>query len=200
MTTMIPLAADGSQIVWGEACASGTAEYQSGTVRDVAPNAVLWLSTWETSDAIANGGTVRFGTRVGDEALLRELEAARARLGIDGAKLVLMTVPPPADTSEVKPLRADEGTRRDHLNHLFREFAAQHPDTVTVADLASIVCPKATCPATVDGVVLRPRDGNHFEGGGPAWVAPRLYAEVIRALSAVPSTSPSPTPQTTLAP
>jgi peptidoglycan/LPS O-acetylase OafA/YrhL len=191
MTTEVPLRDDGSQIPWGDACANYTAEYQSGAVRDSAPNAVLWMSTWETSDMIADGATVRFATRDGDAALFRELEAARDRLGADGAKLVLLTVPPPADTSEVEPLRADEGPRRIHLNNLFRQFAAQHPDTVAVADLASIVCPRGSCPAAVDGVTLRPRDGNHFEGDGPAWVAPRLYAEIIRAMSDMPTATPS---------
>jgi hypothetical protein len=81
-----------------------------------------------------------------------------------------------------------------------RQFAARYPNTAAVADLASIVCLKGSCPAEVDGVVLRPRDGNHFEGDGPAWVAPRLYTEIMRALSAIPSTSPNSVAQAALAP
>jgi peptidoglycan/LPS O-acetylase OafA/YrhL len=190
LTTQIPLLDDGTPVSWGDECAAAAADYQSGTVRDTSPDVVLWLSTWETSDQIANGVPVHFGTRAGDNALLDELEAARQRLGGQGARLVLLTVPPPADTSEVRPLRADEASRRRHLNDLFRRFAARHPSDVAVADLAHIVCPASDrCPATRDGVVLRPRDGNHFETAGAAWVAPRLYQEILRALSSLPRTT-----------
>ncbi len=197
MTTEIPLLDDGSQVPWGEACASNTVEYQSNAVRDIRPNAVLWLSTWETANALANGVPVRFGTRAGDEALLREFEAARDRISKDGAKLVLVTVPRAADTSERNPLGEGAPSQYPHLNHVLRQFAKRHPDDVAVADLASLVCPKkGSCPATVGGVVLRPRDGNHFEGDGPAWVAPRLYTEVLRVLSALPPPPSSAVPTT----
>ena len=191
MTTEIPLLDSGGEVPWGEACASDTAKYQSDAIQGVDPDVVLWLSTWETSDGIAGGSTVRFGTREGDDALLAELDAARERLVAGGARLVLLTVPPPAETSEVHPLRADEPSRRQHLGMLFRRFAAQHRDQVTVADLSAIVCPRGDpCGASVDGVVLRPYDGNHFEGDGAAWVAPRLYSAVIDALSAMPPPPP----------
>jgi hypothetical protein len=188
MTSDAPLRADGTQVPWGDACASFTPTYESGAVREVDPNVVLWLSTWETSDVIDDGHAVDFGTPAGDAALLAQLETARSRLEAGGARLVLVTIPAPADTSEVKPLRPDEGTRRHHLNNLFRLFAARHPSDVAVADLAAIVCPRSgnSCPAAVDGVVLRPRDGNHFEGDGPSWVAPRLYTAIMRALSTMP--------------
>ena len=62
------------------------------------------------------------------------------------------------------------------------------PESVAVADLASIVCPTGgPCGATVDGVALRPRDGNHIEGDGPAFVGPRLYDEIIRAIGTITS-------------
>jgi peptidoglycan/LPS O-acetylase OafA/YrhL len=199
MTTAIPLLDDGSEVPWGQACAGNTAEYQSNAVREVNPDVVLWLSTWETANALANGVAVRFGTPAGDEALLNEFEAARARISKDGARLVMVTVPRAADTSEVKPLTERAPSAYPHLNRLLRQFAKRHPGDVAVADLASLVCPeKDSCPATVDGVVPRPRDGNHFEGDGPAWVAPRLYADVISALSALPSPSPSSPVSTTL--
>ena len=105
----------------------------------------------------------------------------------------MVNVPPHADTSELHPFGEGEASRASylHLNRVLREFAKRHPEDVAVADLASIVCTKKDCPASVDGVVLRPRDGGHFEGDGPAWVAPRLYTDVIRALSAMAPRSPS---------
>jgi len=189
MTTETPLRPDGTPIPWGQACANQTVQYETEAVGEVAPNVVLWLSTWETSDMLDNGVTADFETRAGDAALQAQFEAARARLEVGGARLVMLTLPAPADTSEVQPLRPDEGARRAYLNEQIRRFAARHPTDVAVAELASIVCPGPgrSCPNTVDGVTLRPRDGNHFEGDGPAWVAPRLYSEIIRALSAMPT-------------
>jgi len=201
MTTAIPLLDDGSQFPWGQDCANNTIEYQTSSVREVNPDVVLWLSTWETANALFNGVPTRFGTPAGDAALLNEFEAARARIGKDGARLVMLTVPPHADTSELHPFGGNDASRAQylHLNRVLRQFAKRHPDDVAVADLASIVCTKKdSCPASVDGVVLRPRDGGHFEGDGPAWVAPRLYAEVIRALSAMPRPLPSSPVSTTV--
>jgi hypothetical protein len=186
MTTAVPLSDDGTAIPWGQACADGTAEYQTGAIADVNPDTVVWLSTWETSDQIFDGRSEQFGTPAGDAALLAELEAGFERLSAGGARLVLVTVPGPAAESEVHPLRASEPERRRHLTRLFRRFATAHPDRVAVADLATIVCPDGDpCDARVDGVVLRPRDGNHFEGDGPAWVGPRLYDEIIGAVAGI---------------
>ena len=66
---------------------------------------------------------------------------------------------------------------------------AEHPESVTVVDLAKIVCPQgAPCPEEGAGVTLRPRDGGHYEGDGPAWVAPRLLDAVVRASAATATT------------
>jgi peptidoglycan/LPS O-acetylase OafA/YrhL len=186
LTTATPLLDDGRLVPWGGDCAASAAEYEAQSVHEHAPDVVLWLSTWETSDLEVDGTAVHFGTAAGDAALLEQLAEANRRLTARGARLVLVNVPRPADTSEVQPLRTDEGTRRQHLNSLFQKFALSS-DSVVIADLADIVCPRAdACPATTaDGVVLRPRDGNHFEGDGPTWVAPRLYAEVTKALWAL---------------
>jgi hypothetical protein len=184
MTSAVPLWQDGRPREWGPGCAQGTAGYQSGSVEEENPDTVVWISTWETSDQIFSGTRADFGTPESDAALLGEFEAAYARLTAGGARLVLVTVPPPALDGEVQPLPADEGERRLHLNVLMHEFALRHPENVGVADLAWIVCPLGDpCSGTIDGVKVRPRDGNHYEGDGPAWVGPRLYAAIIGAVA-----------------
>jgi peptidoglycan/LPS O-acetylase OafA/YrhL len=188
MTSAVPLWQDGRPREWGPACAEGTAEYQSGAVDQENPDTVVWISTWETSDQIYAGTRADFGTAEGDAALLGEFEAAWARLTAGGARLVLVTVPPPALDGEVQPLPPTEGQRRMHLNVLMHEFAQRHPENVAVADLAWIVCPLGDpCSGTIDGVKVRPRDGNHYEGDGPAWVGPRLYAAIIGAVAGISS-------------
>ncbi|HEY7105334.1 MAG TPA: acyltransferase family protein [Acidimicrobiia bacterium] len=186
LTTATPLYDSGEPVPWGPVCAANTPAYEEQAVAATQPDVVLWFSSWETSDTVEDGVVAHFGTLEGDTALFRDLDAARARLTAGGARLVLVTVPPPADTSEVRPLRPDEGTRREHLDSLFWVYALRHPQDVAVVDLARIVCPPTDtggCPATSpDGVVPRPRDGNHFEGDGPTWVAPRFYSAMIASL------------------
>jgi len=97
-----------------------------------------------------------------------------------GARLVLLTVPPNA-TGPMRPTIDETATKRTlHFNGLLRQYAAAHPDRVAVLDLAAIVCPTGPpCPTEVDGVTLRPDDGGHFAGDGPAWVAPRVLDRLM---------------------
>ena len=184
MVTGIPASGDGSELPWGAGCASSTLGYLDGAVQESQPNTVLWLSTWETLGRIIDGKLVEFGTPAFDAALLAEFEETREHLTRDGAHVVLITNAPRAEHSDTVFNIPDEESRIEHLNKLYKTFAAQHPDSVTVVDLAAIVCPGGPpCAEFVDGVRLRPRDGGHFEGDGPAWVAPRLLDAVTTAVA-----------------
>jgi peptidoglycan/LPS O-acetylase OafA/YrhL len=188
LTTAVPTT-DDEPLFWSKPCAVNAVGYQNDAVRDVAPDVVLWLSIWEGLDMeFPDGSKFKFGTPEWDEAMLNQWEEARARLEAGGARLVFLTLPRRADGIRPDGVFPDEAERRVHLNDLYRQFAARHPDDVTVADLAHIVCPsETTCPPTeADGTVIRPRDGDHFEGDGPTWLAPRLYPEIIRALKRLP--------------
>lgn len=166
---------DGTEIPWGRKCDAQTRDYLSQSVSEANPQVVLWLSTWEAADRIVDGVFYAFGSEAADRKMLELLEEARATLTAGGARLVILTTPPPAAENELD-LRDRDGERRTvHLNDLFREFGRAHPESVTVVDFDAVVCPPGPpCPARVDDVVPRPRDGNHFEGDGPLWVAPRL--------------------------
>jgi len=53
---------------------------------------------------------------------------------------------------------------------------------------ADIVCPDgAPCPTVVDGIVLRPKDGGHYEAEGADWVAPQLMDQLFTALRTLES-------------
>ena len=195
MVTGIPANADGSEVPWGRTCADGTLPYLTDRVTGAGAQDVLWLSTWETSDRIVNGRLMKFGTPAADRALLAKLEESYRAITANGARLVLLTVPPRAATSQIRGRDPVDEKKTQHLNHLFHVFAGQHPQNVSVVDLAHVVCPSGPpCPAKVGGVVLRARDGGHFDGAGPAWVAPRLLRAVLAALPRSPSaatTSPT---------
>ena len=188
LVTGVPAYPTGSPIPWGPTCDNGTSQFLSDSVHLANAQVVLWLSTWETADRIVDGTFYQFGTPAADAMLLQKFDEARATLTSGGARLVMLTVAPhaiPSDTTSTDD-PADDATYL-HLNALFRLFAAQHPDSVTVVDLAAIICPTGPpCPADVDGVRLRPHDGGHFAGDGPAWVAPRLLDAVMRELYPAP--------------
>ena len=183
--TGIPALPDGTEIAWGRKCDREAVSYLETSVRDGAPQVVLWLSTWEAADRIVDGVFYPFGTARADAMLLQRFEESRALLTSAGARLVVLTTPPSAAENELGLRDRPLERRTLHLNELLRELARANPASVTLVDFAELVCPSGPpCPAVVDGVTLRPRDGGHFEGEGPAWVAPRLLDLVTAALAA----------------
>jgi len=206
MTTGIALNPDGSRVSWSPDCAQGTIAYQQGALAEVRPDTVLWLSTWELSDYEVGGTRLRFPSTAWDDFQLREMERVRQMIVAAGARMVLVTNAPTAPNPLRTVTQADLD-RNERMNALMFRFAAQHPSDVAVVDLASIVCPDGAtlarpCPTTQDGIVLRPKDGGHYEGAGAAWAARRLvdalYASLGRlATSASTATTASPTTATT---
>jgi hypothetical protein len=181
MTTSVPVRDDGTSVPWAKSCADTTATYQRDAVTMYRPDVVLWLSSWEAGDHLADGQMLSFGTRTGDAGLLADFDASRLRLTAGGATLVMLTMAPTAKRSDLGPADPERVAEYVHLNQLMRRFASQHPDTVRVVDLADIVCPTGVpCSEYVDGIRLRPRDGGHYEPEGAAWVAPRLLDAISK--------------------
>ena len=163
-----------SPIPWAATCDGSVGAHNLG-VAALGADVVTWLSTWETANRIIDGQGYVFGTPEGDAVLLGLLDESVAQLTSGGARLVFVTVAPHT-TAPNRPTRDPEAEQRTlHLDALLRRYAGAHADHVAVLDLASLVCPTGPpCPTAVDGVTLRPDDGAHFAGGGPAWVAPRV--------------------------
>jgi peptidoglycan/LPS O-acetylase OafA/YrhL len=189
LITGIPTLPDGTEVPWGRACSDGTMPYLTSQIADQAPTTVLWLSTWETADRRVGGRVYRFGTKAADKVVMDRLEESRKLITANGARLVLLTNAPSAERSETHVRDPAEDAKIERLNRILEKFASEHPETVSLVDLAAIVCPNGTpCPEQVEGVTLRPRDGGHFEGGGPGWVAPRLLDAITRASAASAAT------------
>ena len=190
MVTGIPTLPDGSEVPWGKACADGTLDYLDQVIEQHQPSTVLWLSSWETADRIIDGTLFRFGSAKTDAALLAKLEESTAHITGHGVRLMILTNSPRAERSEIRGGDPVDDAKIERLNRLYRQLAAAHADAVSVVDLRSIVCPNGPpCPETVDGLRLRPRDGSHFEGDGPAYVAPKLLDAISRAAAAAPGAS-----------
>ena len=143
---------------------------------------ITWLSTWETSNRVVDGTGYVFGTPEADAKLLELIDESAQQLMAGGARLVFVTMPP-TTTGEIRPVVEEAANvRAAHLNGLLARYAAEHADRVGIVDLGSIVCPDGPpCPTTIDGIVLRPEDGGHFDAAGAAWVAPRLLDRLVGA-------------------
>jgi hypothetical protein len=184
MTTGIALVDDDTPVNWGAVCADDTVKYQTDALDQYRPDTLMWLSTWETSDYEVNGETLKFGTPPFDDWLLGEMERVRELAASRGARLVFVTNPPtaPNPEREVDPV---DNEKIDQLNALYWRFASEHQQDVAVVDISPIVCPGGPpCPTTLDGIVLRPKDGGHYEADGAAWVAPRLMDVLYTQLRA----------------
>ncbi len=170
--TGTPLAPDGTVIAWGKACSDATPSYETQQAQQSQAKVIVVLSTWEDADRIIDGKEVKFGTKEGDAVWFQLLDQMRARLTAEGAKLLLVKMPPPADFSQDGPADPDAVRRMVELGQLYERYAAACPG-VGIVDLSSIVCEKGPpCPQYVAGIDLRPMDGGHYQSAGAAWVAP----------------------------
>jgi hypothetical protein len=161
-------------ISFAQGCDEGVPPQLVGTAA-LQPEVVTWLSTWETANRIVDGQTFRFGTPEADAKLLELINESVELLSANGARVVLLTIPPNT-TGPRRPVANETLVRGAlHFNALLRQYVLEHPD-VSILDFAAMVCPGGPpCPTEVEGVTLRPEDGGHFAGDGPAWVAPRVF-------------------------
>nr|MBA2281836.1 hypothetical protein [Acidimicrobiia bacterium] len=176
--------ASGAPTPWAATCTEAVPELQAqGLGTD--PDLVVLHSSWETSDRIVAGRHVPFGTTEWDSIVRAELRAAVDRLSAGGAVVALLTIPPIVD-GELRVAPADDNARIARLGALLADVARTSDGRAVLVDLAALVCGRhAPCPTTLDGVVLRPLDGAHFEPDGAAVVAPRL-ADLLGALDVGP--------------
>ena len=179
--TGTPVAPDGTVVSWGKACSDATPSYEVQQAQDSHAKVIVVLSTWEDADRIVNGTLVKFDSPQADGVWFTLLDQMRTRLTSQGAKLLLVVMPPPAEFSDNGPADADAVHRMVRLAQLYERYAAARPG-VGLVNLSSIVCAKGPpCPEFVDGIRLRPADGGHFQTAGAAWVAPRLYDAIAVA-------------------
>ena len=179
--TGTPVAPDGTVVSWGKACSDATPSYEVQQAQSSHAKVIVVLSTWEDADRIVNGKLVKFDSPQADAVWFSLLDQMRARLTSQGAKLLLVVMPPPAEFSDNGPADPDAVHRMVRLGQLYERYAAARPG-VGLVDLSSIVCAKGPpCAEYVDGIRLRPADGGHFQAPGAAWVAPRLYDAIALA-------------------
>jgi lysophospholipase L1-like esterase len=175
---------DGEQITpHSERCPAMVDAAVTPAIEQMRPNVVIWMSLWEKSDIVAGGRTLVSGTPAGDAEMLRRMNDALARITKYGAKVVLVTVAAPAPNDAqgtTNSSNAVDNASYARLDRIERRFAAEHPDTVTIADLAHRLCPNGPpCPEEVEGLRMRP-DGRHFTPTAATVAAEWLMPQLIR--------------------
>jgi hypothetical protein len=116
----------------------------------------------------------------------KELEKRVETLTARGAKLMLTTFPYTrpwmwSTLSNGDELEQDTRRREAALNDIYRDFAAQHLDSVVLVDLNSFADPDGKySDLYIDGVRMR-EDGVHFTPAGSAIVAGWLGPQIVAA-------------------
>jgi hypothetical protein len=177
----------GNVISWQSECDSIAYPNERRVVARYKPDIVIWYSGRENQPLLADGASYLPGTPEHRRALRRAMVVAHRRLTAEGAHLYLVKVPPHADpadgcaTPDANPECAANAAFNPtvpYVNAQLRWLARRYPNTTTMISLDGLICPGGSpCPATVDGVPVRP-DSTHFSEGFAPRVAAALLASV----------------------
>jgi hypothetical protein len=177
-------------------CAAITSSQQNRLLATQRPDLVVWMSEWEAwPNRVLDGQLVHFGTIPGNKAILAHIDTTVARLTAGGARVALLPAAPRAYPSVRGLPNAAGDARIVQLAKLLRAYARQHPDTVSLVDLPTILqCPTADrCPEEVaPGIRPRALDGFHFDGPGAAWLADQVVGMLVGTTPVPPPPGPAP--------
>jgi hypothetical protein len=162
------------------ACSGSIPPTQVDLVADIRPDLVTVISSWEVRDRVVDGAWTPYGTPEADAVLVDLYRETIDRLTAGGARVALVTLPPPVD-SERGPVDPAMVQRHLHLNDVLEGIARNDPQRVSLVRMDDIVCPADPCPTGVDGIALRPRDGTHYDDPPAAgYVAERLVDRIMQ--------------------
>jgi peptidoglycan/LPS O-acetylase OafA/YrhL len=160
--------ADGQPFPWGATCPPAVRTGYRTAVERFDPSLVFWLSSTDRYSIRVGGQTLAAGTDAWREALFADWTRALGTLTSNGAHVVLILPmhrqgADPRDTGGQNPLRT-----------IYRQWAAQHEDTITVIDPDPVVCPQAPCPSRIGNVDLY-QDKVHLTHQASLIVAKELF-------------------------
>jgi peptidoglycan/LPS O-acetylase OafA/YrhL len=184
VVSMTQTDAAGNVVSWQPTCDAIAADERDVMARQK-PDAVIWFSGTENEPMLVGGTPYPPGSPEHRRALRRAMIAAHQRLTVDGAHLYLVEVPPhapppggcaSADANPQCSVNATFNSTVPYVNAQLRWLARRFDDTSLIS-LDGVICPGgAPCPATIDGVAVRP-DGTHYSDT----FAPRVARTVLAA-------------------
>ncbi len=152
------------------------------------PNLVIATSWNETNQHVENGQLLLKGTPEHLHATETALRETVELLTADGAQLAFLSVLPPGKTVDclktgsatseacARPVTPESGEMP--YNAIFDSIAADL-EAVASISLEDVVCPGASCPLTIDNIVMR-YDGGHFTGTASRHLAPIIDARLAQ--------------------
>ncbi len=139
---------NGQPFPWGPTCPAAVRNGYRTTVERSNPSLVFWFSSTDAYSIRVGRQTLASDTDAWRQALFVDWTAALDTLTSRGARVVLIL---PMHFQGADP---QEAGGRNPLRETYRQWAAQHEDTVTVLDPDPVVCPDAPCPARIGNVDL----------------------------------------------
>jgi hypothetical protein len=183
VVSMTQTDAAGNVVSWQSTCEEIAADERAVIAR-ARPDAVIWFSGTENEPMLVGGTSYPPGSPEHRRALRRAMLAAHQRLTADGAHLYLVEVPPhapppggcaSADANPQCSVNATFNATVPYANAQLRWLAHRFDDTSLIS-LDRVICPGGSpCPATIDGVAVRP-DGTHYSEAFAPRVARTLLA------------------------
>jgi peptidoglycan/LPS O-acetylase OafA/YrhL len=141
------------------------------------------LGRWESLDRKYGGRWTHVGEPDFDTHLQSELSQVVAIGASRGAKVILLTLPYIAQTTEQpdgSPWDMNLPSRTDAYNADVRAVAARQPTRASVLDLNKLLDPGGHYASKIDGVQVRDYDEEHLSLAGGLWLRPYLLPELAK--------------------
>ena len=156
----------------------------SNEIAQLHPNVVVeGAGRWEVVDRLYQGKWENILQPQFAGYIKSQLEKAAGIANAAGVPMVFLTAPctDEGEQPDGAPWPEDNSARRKAYNKLLEEVAAEHPQTVSVADLDKAACPRGVFAATIDGIPVRTSDGVHFTWQGGQFVASSIMPPIVAA-------------------
>ena len=130
---------------------------------------MVLLGRWECLDRLYGGRWTHLGQPAYDAHLTRELEQVIDVASSHGARVVMLTLPYIAQTTEQPdgaPWDMNLPSRTDVYNALVRRAVAARPGRATVVDLNRMLDPQGRYTSYLSGVRVRASDDEHLSIAG----------------------------------
>jgi hypothetical protein len=154
-------------------------------------DAVIVWSSWEVNSHVVEGQRLDFRTPEWDAWMTRQLDGLYLRFG--RVPMLLATTAPraplPGGVLTMTPEEVEDVRR---YGEFLRNYAALRAGEVGIVDVDRILCPGGSCPEALDGIVVRPDLGAHFDNAGADWLAPWILDAVQRAWEQIGAVATAP--------
>jgi hypothetical protein len=157
------------------ACPRLVPNKQNELVERFSPRVVLWHSITEIWDIDGDRRKVPSGSEEWSKMVMAQWDDTLTRVTRGGARVVVIL---PLWYERSSPHRLDApGPSVEKMRAVYVRWAARHRDTVSVVDVAPLVCPAGPPCRPVGGIDFRP-DTTHYDDPGGTRVADYLTAHV----------------------